>query len=57
MTADFDCSRSGSFKTDLGLRLRLFFAILEFCIKRFQARRKVKEQAHLKMFINLRFMR
>jgi hypothetical protein len=41
----------------LGLRLRLFFAILEFCIKRFQARRKVKEQAHLKMFINLRFMR
>lgn len=32
-TADFDCSRSGSFKTDLGLRLRLFFAIPEFCIQ------------------------
>ena len=30
-TADFDCSRSGSFKTDLGLRLRLFFAIPEYC--------------------------
>ena len=32
-TADFDCSRSGSFKTDLGLRVRLFFAIPEFCIQ------------------------
>ena len=26
-------SRSGSFKTELGLRLRLFFAIPEFCIQ------------------------
>ena len=29
-TADFDCSRSGSFKTVLGLRLRLFFGMPEF---------------------------
>src|SRR5262245_18316099 len=30
-TADFDCSRSGSFKTVLGFRLRLFLAIPGFC--------------------------
>jgi hypothetical protein len=32
-SADFDCSRSGSFKTDLGLRLCLFFVIPEFCVQ------------------------
>jgi len=30
-TADFDCSRSGSFKTVFGVRLRLFFAISAVC--------------------------
>jgi hypothetical protein len=30
-TADFDCSRSGSFKTAFGLRLRLFLAIPAVC--------------------------
>ena len=30
-TADFDCSRSGSFKTAFGVRLRLSFAISVVC--------------------------
>jgi len=30
-TDDFDCSRSGSFKTAFGVRLRLFFAISPVC--------------------------
>jgi len=33
-TADFDCSRSGSFKTVFGLRLRLFLPIQAVCAAR-----------------------
>jgi hypothetical protein len=43
-TADFDCSRSASFKTVFGLRLRLFLAIPAVCAESWPYNRSPNDQ-------------